>query len=406
VAVAAQGEPVNRIVFTNEQAAIETMAPDGSERRILTEDGKAYQLPAWAPDGRALAAVGGSLRGGGIYVIEDVEDAGEPEEIFFSDTQSPFYLYWSPDGQQISFLANSRTSGIELKVLPGTGGESRTVALGSPMYWNWTADSKQMLIHSGDTSEDGKIALIDDKGQMQGQRVPSPGYFQAPGISASGRYWAYSQVRAGDTNWLITDDRDEDKQEGYRHAGAIALSWSPVRDEVAYVSGDPDSQFSTWGPLRLLDAASGETRMLSTDTVLAFFWSPDGRKIATVSLPADPLLGEQFEVQGNNGRQFARYESTRQPAQNRGHSFRISVIDVESGEGRDLTEQVLSPLFLAQFLPYFDQYALSHTIWSPASDAIVLPLVEDRQSFISVVDTRNGRVEQLAEGQIGFWTHQ
>lgn len=399
-------DPVNRIVIINERAAIETMAPDGSERRVLTEDGNAYQFPAWSPDGRSIAAIGGSMLGGGIYRIEDEDEPGEPAEVFNSRGQAPFYLYWAPDGQQIGFLASSRSNGMELNVVPSAGGDSRVLALGSPMYWNWTADSRQMLIHSGESGADSRMALINDQGQVQEPRLSSPGYFQAPGISASGRYWAYSQVRGGDTNWLITDDRVQDVQEGYRHAGSVALSWSPTRDEVAFISGDPDSQFSTWGPLRLLDPASGETRMLSTDTVLAFFWSPDGEKIATISLPAAPLLGEQFEVRGDDGRQFVRYGAAPQPVQRPGHTFRISVIDVRSGAGQSLTEQTLAPLFLAQFLPYFDQYALSHNIWSPASDALVLPVVEDRERQIVVLDTEDGRMETLGEGQAAFWTRQ
>jgi TolB protein len=399
----ASGEPVNRIVFTNSRADIETIAPDGSEQRQITSDNKAYQLPAWSPDGRYVASVGANMEGSGIYLIPDMDEPGAPTELFAANSRSPFYLYWSPDGEQISFLASSRVTGMELNVMPASGGDSRVLAIGSPMYWNWAANSRQMLIHSGDTGVNGQIALISDEGQIQPPRITSPGYFQAPGISASGRYWAYSQVRGGDTNWLITDDRESDVQVGHRHAGAVALSWSPTRDEVAFISGDPDSQFSTWGPLRVLDAATDETRLLSNDTVLAFFWSPDGEKIATISLPANPLPGEQFEVRNGGRRQLVGYE-VRQPAQHAGHTFLVAVIDVATGEEQSAFEAQLSPTFMAQFLPYFDQYALSHNIWAPDSSAFVLPLITERVSEVTVVDAEDGGLTPLSEGQMAFWT--
>lgn len=40
-------------------------------------------------------------------------------------------------------------------------------------------------------------------------------------------------------------------------------------------------------------------------------------------------------------------------------------VNVESGEQHLITTFEPADLFVNQFLPFFDQYALSHRIWSP-----------------------------------------
>ncbi len=400
---------VNRIVYIDNQRQIVTIDPDGSDQRQLTSDGISYLFPAWSPDGSSIAALGNSFSGGGLYIINDAEGGEDPRELYSSRDDNPFYVYWSPNSGQISFLANGPST-LTLNVVETTGDDtSRIVAIGSPMYWNWAINSEEMLLHSGGSSEDSQLLMIDVYGRGLTQRVPSPGLFQAPGISPSGRYWAYSQFRAGGTAWLVIDDRSSRSQHTQRHAGSVALNWSPVRDELAFLSGGTNNQLSYWGPLRLMDAASGNIRLLSSDLVVAFFWSPDGEKIATISVPTNDRLGEEFEVHDTNESRSIRYLPGRDPlsaAQLRPHTFEINVIDVASGEGLQLAEVSLSSIFLSQFLPFFDQYGFSHNIWSPDSSSLILPVVTNQRSEITVVDTRNGRMIPLAEGRIGFWSRQ
>jgi hypothetical protein len=56
-------------------------------------------------------------------------------------------------------------------------------------------------------------------------------------------------------------------------------------------------------------------------------------------------------------------------------------------------------------LPYFDQYALSHRLWSPDSASILLPLVDTngRTQLVAVpADDTDGR--PIADGVSGFWS--
>jgi TolB protein len=86
-------------------------------------------------------------------------------------------------------------------------------------------------------------------------------------------------------------------------------------------------------------------------------------------------------------------------------SLRLWVVDVASGQQRLLSTFRPSEIFLSQFLPFFDQYALSHRLWSPASDAVVLPMVgTEGASGIYVVSVESGEATRVADGAMAFWS--
>jgi TolB protein len=83
---------------------------------------------------------------------------------------------------------------------------------------------------------------------------------------------------------------------------------------------------------------------------------------------------------------------------------RLLFVDVASGEVG--AQEVVRPgqLFIDQFLTYFDQYALSHTIWAPDSSSILIPSVDDDGTTRISVMFRNGDPRRSIEGLIGFWS--
>src|SRR5690606_1612621 len=90
---------INRISFIDPAGQVGTVAPDGSESRILSDGGeRCFQFPAWSPDGQQLAVVGSDELGSGVYIFAD-EAAVGGREIYYSGTESPFYLYWSPNSE-------------------------------------------------------------------------------------------------------------------------------------------------------------------------------------------------------------------------------------------------------------------------------------------------------------------
>ena len=391
---------INRIAFVNDDGQIETIAPDGSDGRTLTDGAQSFQFPAWSPDSQYLAAIGGDAAGSAVYVMRD-QELIEPDRLYSSRSQTPFYLYWSPDSHTVSFLANHPSEGIGLHLASVDGAaDSQLLVTGQPVYWNWATSGQQILIHTGFTGDEARLALIDISGDSSDDNIAAPGFFQAPGISADGRYWAYAEASSGISRVVIADT-ESDQQHRERHAGLAAMAWSPTANQLAFISSAAADGTSFVGPLRLIDAQTGAVQLLSQDTVLAFFWSPDGRYIAAISLrdgeEGDINVAAPLPDSSRRGR-------LAKPAPQRGLPFfDLVVIDVATGEGRQLTRFRPTALFVTQFLPFFDQYALSHRVWSPAGDALVLPMDENGANHIVMV-LLSGQMRTLAQGSSAFWS--
>lgn len=399
------GPVVNRIAIVNADGQVETLAPGGGERRILTREGDEtfFQFPTWSPDGRRLAVIGSTLTGGGIYVLPDETSSATLDEraIYFSSNETPFYLYWSPDSERLAFLANQSRNTMGLKIIAGDGAsDSKLLATGTPFYWDWADDGRQLLVHSGQLRR-GDLALIDIEGETQAGNLATPGAFQAPGIASGGRYWAFAEEAEAGLSALVVVDTQTGERRSYEQAGSLALSWSPTREQIAFTNGDAEGH-PGWGTLHLLDVSTGQSRLLSRQRVLAFFWSPDGRAIAFVTISDDEDNGVVAQAPARRPT-TARLASPAQQAQG---MLSLSVVDVDTGQGLRLLDFEPTATYIAQFLPFFDQYALSHRIWSPDSDALVLPVRQESGNVVLIVPTRGGRPQYLADGDIAFWSQR
>ncbi|MEX2540579.1 MAG: hypothetical protein WD314_02190 [Trueperaceae bacterium] len=382
-----------RIAFIDPDGRVATVAPDGSELRILTEPGRQFQFPAWSPDGTTLAVIGADTAGGAVYTVADSASA-EPQELYRSQEEPPFYLYWTPDGRQLGFLAN-HPSGIGLHIASPEDAKSRLRLTGQPFYWQWTADGEGLLRHTGFAGPGSRLTFIDAAGEGPGGDLAAPGFFQAPGISASERYIAYGAVDALGRGRLVVQSNPqleaveaEPVAREVGHQGLIALSWSPTADLLAFISPPGQAPYF-YGPISLLDAESGLLEPLVPQLAIAFFWSPDGCCIAYFT-PAlrDEGGGDADDADG----------------QQRLPLLDLAVAEVASGKVWQVATFRPSPLFIAQFLPFFDQYTLSHDIWSPASDALVLPIVDDDGITRIYVVTLTGQLHPVARGSAPVWS--
>jgi TolB protein len=80
-------------------------------------------------------------------------------------------------------------------------------------------------------------------------------------------------------------------------------------------------------------------------------------------------------------------------------------VDVATGAVESTHEAQLADLFVSQFLPFFDQYALSHRLWAPGSDAVALPLVAtDGTVNIAEIPAAGGDPRTIAPGVAAFWS--
>ena len=93
-------------------------------------------------------------------------------------------------------------------------------------------------------------------------------------------------------------------------------------------------------------------------------------------------------------------------AQQEEFQLELWVLEMESGVRNRLVTFRPTDLFLRQFLPYFDQYALSHRLWAPDGSALVLPVQEGRAENIYVVPADGQQLRLIAEGEVAFWSRQ
>lgn len=393
-----------RIAFVNRSGQVGTVAPSGADERLLTPGADSFIFPSWSPDGSAVAAIGAGERGAGIFLLTDDED-GQPVPLYFSEQDPPIYLYWSPDGSQLTFIARyDGELGLYLTPVQGER-DSRLLLSGQSLYWDWAPEGDVVLVHSGGHDDAAQLGLVDLQEGELAESMAQPGYFQVPGVSHDGHYLAYGDLDEARARWLVVRDRASgDTVERLPHAGALALGWSPVADQLAFISAEFRGgvpQFDYYGPLRLFDVQSGEVRLLSPQQVLAFFWSPDGQSIATITL-TDGVDELRASLPADN--RFAR--RSRGAAQHGTGPLRLtlSVVDVDSGKARPLLDFRPADVFVSQFLPYFDQYSLSHRLWSPDSQALVLPIVEQGEAVIVVVPLAGGGARRVAEGSAAFWS--
>lgn len=383
-----------RVAFINPQGQLVTVAPDGKNQRVLTPPTRRYQFPAWSPARAELAVIGLGPEGSGVFTVQDRE--GAKLQTRYEGPAGPIYLYWSPDGEKVGVLA-SGADGLELQVVD-SGRKAKKVASGSPLYWQWSRDSQRLLVHTG-VLEGSEVAFYTLEGRS-GQPLGTPGLFNAPGLSPSERYLAYAELDSGSTRIVLrgNTEKNAELRREVPYEGLAAFSWSPAAEELA-IMNPPAAVRLPYGPVRLLDAQTGELTPLVNTTAVAFFWSPDGAHVAYVA----PRRQNDGQVTQSPLAPTTATVSAQAELVQALPLLELRVVNVKTGADRLLLPFTPTPLFVDQFLPFFDQYALSHRVWSPDSTALVLPLQSSSGPKIVVVPL-SGEPSVLADGEMPFWS--
>ncbi len=378
------GSIQGRLAIVNQNGRLMTMSADGSESRQVSTGRDIYRFPSWSPTSDQIAVIGEYNQDVRLLVFDDVEE-NEPIVLYDQRGLAPIYLYWHPEGESVSFIANS-PSGLAFYLEPADGsGSSTPLNRGQPFYWQWLANGKQALVHV----ENERLAFMDLAGEESITGLGSRGSFQTPALSSRNRYLAYQELRENGRFITIKDLHEDQIALQTNHQGFLSMGWNPNTSQLAYVS--PRSDRSSFGPLFLWDATVGEEQLLTNDDVIAFFWSPDGRTLAY--LTAQPNSGPQAKVGGavSQQRQF----------------ITLATIDIETGAQRYIATFEPNPIFVSQFLPFFEQYALSHRIWSPDSRALAIPVINNEgepEILITPIDGQDSY--RVSDGFLAFWSHQ
>jgi Tol biopolymer transport system component len=404
VEVEDSGEATSSIVYVGMDDNIYTVDPLDGVPQTITEDASpsatgnetvVYQFPSWSPDSRKIAFIQvsgppGDTERAAVHVQE--VESGRRVEVYSSEREFPFYLYWSPDSERLSFLTNAVDGGLNLVVAPLSEDNAEVVDQGQPYYWAWSPDGQQLLVHVGGASQ-GRLEFITFEEEVRLERIDyTPSFFQAPAWSPDGGSLLIAvQGEDGQRELLRTDRQGQLVDTLTSFAGSIAFASSPDGSKVAYLSSQRAIPAGVVGSLSVQDLnGEGEVLTLDEDTIYAFFWSPDGEKIAYfVPLPGGP------ESRPRDVAQRDRPEFW----------LALHLLDVNTGLSRLITAFRPTEAFLG-VLPYFDQYHRSATLWSPDSDSLVVPLLADSgaEEIWSISVEAGITSRRLVGGDFAFWS--
>lgn len=396
---------VNRIAYIDNTGDLRLINPDGTGEERLTGDvragllsqalgrGDSYSWPTWSRDGATIAASRVSVGEADPEISVQLFDlaTGRMISAYVNELPvpvadgTPHYMYWSPDDRQLSFLAPT-PEGLTLFVHDlQTDEEAGAVAVGAPLYYHWMADSKLLAIHSGDRVT---IQEPTPEGSESSVAVDAVA-FRAPAISPDGSQVAYAGFGGGAHGIFLasTVSQESPPRMLIETAGLTAFAWAPDGSALAVAeqlrSGSP-----VFDRLQLVPADGTEISTVVDEQLLAFFWSPQGDRIAWVGI--EPLS----------------------------RSMALAVSEIESGKAAG------EPRHLFRFSPngelftmlsFFDQYAYSHSIWSPDGSALVVTGTDGVESGrrngsgphggqVFVVDVSSGEARRISSGKVAVWS--
>ena len=430
---AASNLSVDRIAYIGPYGDLYTVSPDGTDERRLTgvsrvrsrpsdpagpaspsdvaafysvqdlDFNESYAWPTWAPDGTRLAVSRVQITANrSLEVSVQVIDAstGVSRLVYENDVPgliadgSPHYLYWSPDGELLSFLATTRQGMTLFAVNPDTAEGAIALERGAPLYFSWGGNGQMLIVHSREEVKLLQRPFLPDTYQL----LANAAGFRTPALAQDGERWAYSTGDASASSLYVGEKGGPDSAYRVMDAGPlVAFMWSPDGETLA-VADNPDPQGRIFQRIRLVGSNGSDLRTLVEEPLLAFYWAPNSQRMAWVSVDSEEQVFEMkvAAVPGNA------------PSQGAGQGG-------NSGQARELFRFRPSGEVFTM-LSFFDQYAYSHSPWSPDSTRLVVagsegPVAERRNGHtptgarVYVLDAvGDAPPTEIAQGAVAFWS--
>jgi TolB protein len=360
-----------QLVIIDETGNIAVSRPDGSDIVEITDDAgpeAVYAQPTWSNDGQRLIWSEATLESG---VGVGISGAAGNERIHLDMAQPPFYFNWAPNDQTVGVLHNGDAGSIELQLVDVVEGQTRLVAGGAPLYFSWSPSSDMLAAHVGGEG----FATLDLDGAVNDLGATSPAY-PAPSWIPEGILHVSPRglelIGPGGEGRILGTAPGPlalvANSTGTRIATQVVTDDSPDAVGVAYVQ----TPTLPTNKVLVVDLATGEIETITERLSVGFSWSPDGEAL---------LIIEPTTEQGS-----------------------VALLVWRDGELRRLGVISPHPRFVREVLLFFDQYAQSHSLWSPDSNAVVFPGAVDGDPGIWVYLLNEEEPAKAGEGSWVVWS--
>lgn len=317
-------------------------ASDNSVRVI--PDGAAQGVPGWWPSwrpGRAEFTVTRLAPGGNAphtaLVLCAAAGGGEilvpgsmtTPPALIAD-RLPHYAQWNPQGMDVCYVMPAGRT-LAARVWRAGDAESRTLTGGMPIFTAWMPTGDRLAVHHGNelaifTAASGERQLIS----------ANAGGFRVPAISQSGRWVAYAEVSGETAVVHVYDTESAETRRVGEFGGGVVLGFRPGTEVLTVAGARPGgSRLAAGMHCADLGAPSGGIEPLVRGPVMAFWWAPAGDRLAVLA-PGGL----------SDGRVQVRFHDAEGSA-------------VGAMESLSLSNDMRT------LVSFFDQFALSHPLWSP-----------------------------------------
>jgi hypothetical protein len=357
--------------------------------------------PVFSPDGSVLAwttfVPGGSSAG--VAFVDVAEDGSLSVPDVVPTPVVSFYSVFAPgSSDRLAVLGNS-ARGVGVALVDRFGEASDVLDEGVPYYFAWNAQGSGFVGHVGESLR--QFDVVSGVGVNTFDVLPS---FRVPGVVGDGSaIYAATRNPTGSAGMsaIVKVRSDDDGAFSTARADAVArfdglgsFTMSPDSSKMAVVvrgtlgtarigfQDNPALDPALDRGLHVLDTRTDEITTISSTAALAVFWSPNSEVLASLA----------FDSVGD-GRDWARWR----------------VYDLEGQTVSQSPRFLLSRDFVVGYLPFFDQYAESVSIWSPDSTRFVFAgesMAGDSGVWLHKLplDGDGPKTYFVAEGVMALWS--
>ncbi|MFL2761879.1 MAG: hypothetical protein ACJ0A3_02950 [Dehalococcoidia bacterium] len=351
---------LDRIAYIGHDRQLYIINPDGSGLTQISNTFKSnFSWPTWSASNKLLAYTESNKNPNksdsfsSLNIFDIIPKEHETIMSLERDQTVPLadnvihYPLWAPNEESIAFVANSNGK-TTLFISNNNLDQPTKLIQGGPIWISWSSDSEYLLAHAN-----GQHFLVnnDTSNPIINLGLFSNAYNVPPwkpdkhaillSIQASN-----NQFKSFEVN--LHESSDLQKNEDFITRGSPSYLWSPNGKALAIGTKGrgilwKGKNLSVHNELKIrreLNLNIFEYISIS-DKIISFFWSPDDTKIAFIAMSEKPGI------------------------------FSLATLDIENELITHLIDFSPTNDQLTMF-QFFDQYAHSHSVWSPDSKSLVL----------------------------------